>query len=432
MEKLYHYVWKYRLLGNDFPLNGGGKVTVVDPGLLNTDSGPDFFNAKIIIDNIEWVGNVEIHVKASDWIRHGHNDDPAYKNVILHAVGVDDKRIYREDSSEIPQITLLLPESFYHLYAQLEDQDVDNRLHALPCGKQLQAIDRLKICDWIDTLGIERIQTKAERIKDILKANCEDWEQTCFITLSRALGFGINSEPFERLSRSLPLNIVRKHSDNPFQLEALFFGQAGMLDTSQHILDQYYQNLASEYYFLARKYGLRPLPPGSWKYARTRPQNSPHRRIAWLASQLQPGFNLLSRILDTKGDIEQLRTLFNSEISGYWSTHHTFDIENKITAKVLSKDSVDLLIINTAAPIFYAYGAVNTDPDLAEKGIDILRSLNAENNSIIRRWKSMGIEAKDAMSSQALIHLSREYCEKNKCLYCRFGHQLLRQKITGM
>lgn len=430
MEKLYQYAWMHRLAGQVFPLRGGGTARVIDPGRLNSDSGPDFFNAKIDIDGTIWAGDVEIHVRASDWHRHGHQHDRAYDRVILHAVGVDDTAITRSDSSEIPQITLTLPEKFHLTYARLSEGIADNTMQTVPCGQTLSSLPQLTLTDWLETLAVERIQAKGSRVAATLEATGGDWEQTCFITLARALGFGLNSDPFERLARSLPLKIIHHHSDNPQHTEALLFGQAGMLDTSLHILDEYYQYLAREYFFLARKYGLRPLPPGSWKYARTRPQNFPHRRIAWLASLIRPGFALLSRILDTNGDITALRELFTGEVSEYWRTHSSFDVEGSSQGTSLGKGSVDLLMINAVAPIFYACGSMRGDCDMAERGLNILESLDAENNTITRRWKSLGLEARNAMRSQAMIQLTREYCEARKCLYCRIGHHLLRR--TGI
>lgn len=430
MEKLYHYVWKHRMLGSALRLRDTRKVTVLDPGRLNNDAGPDFFNAKILIDGTEWAGNIEIHVKASDWHRHGHDSDPAYDGVILHVVAIDDCEISRSDGKPIPQLVISLPEDFYKTYSALDNSTFDRQLHAIRCATHIGSLSPLAVTDWLETLSIERLQTKARRIADIIDSNGGDWEQACFITLARALGFGLNSEPFERTARSLPLKTIHRHSDHIDQVESLLFGQAGMLDTSQHILDEYYQHLAHEYFFLARKYGLRGITPGGWKYARTRPQNFPHRRIAWLASLMSSSQSIHSKIIDTEGDIESLRKLFNAEVSQYWKTHHSFDTdEGKGCGNTLGPQSIDLLLINVASPIFYAYGSMTGNYDLAEKGHDILRALASENNSITRRWKSLGIEADDATRSQALIHLTRQYCDEGKCLFCRFGHALLRKTI---
>ena len=399
---------------------GGAEIAVVDPGRLNTDAGPDFFNSKIKVDGTEWAGNVEIHVKASDWIRHDHQNDPAYDSIILHVVGVSDRRIHRSDGSLIPQVEVTMPEGFFRTYSSLESD-----LYAIRCARQLPDISALTITDWLESLSVERIQNKAARVMEVFRNCGSDWQQTCFVILARALGFGLNGDPFEMLARSVPLRILHHHSDNPLQLQAILFGQAAMLDSSCHIFDEYYQLLCREYYFLARKYGLRPMRGALWKYARTRPQNFPHRRIAFLAKACENGFSLLSAILSAKDDEEKLREIFAWKLEGYWHSHFSFDVEAKASADTLSRSSVTLLIINVVAPLIYAYGARIGDPDLAEKALDLLSSLPPENNGIIRDWEQYGLRADDALRSQALLHLRKEYCDPRKCLFCRFGHSLL-------
>ncbi|MCH5238619.1 MAG: DUF2851 family protein [Muribaculaceae bacterium] len=422
MEKLYHYLWQTRLRGSEFKDVDGGSIEVVDPGIHNHDSGPDFFNSKLKINGVEWIGNVEIHVKASDWYRHGHTDDPAYKNVILHVVGISDKRIPREDGSLIPQIELTLPEKFFKTYLSLSEGSGGMR-----CRNFLASLPKLNSDDWLESLSIERLQAKAERVKDIYQQTDGDWDQTCFILLARGLGFGLNGDPFEMLAKSIPLRILHHHSDNLFQLEALLFGQAAMLDATQFMFDEYFQALCREYYFLARKYGLKPLRPGLWKYSRTRPQNFPHRRIAILGNSLFGGFSLFSRLLDKIGRAEELENLFEMEAEGYWKNHYSFDTEAHQVPTALSYPSRVLLTINTALPLLYAYASTTGNRELGEKIVAVLEELPAENNAIIRDWENLGFKVKDASRSQALIQLKKEYCEKNKCIYCRFGHHFLRK-----
>ncbi len=404
----------------------GARIEVIDPGNLNCDSGPDFFNAKIKINGIEWAGNVEIHVKASDWLRHHHDSDPAYDSIILHVVGISDRRIRRHDGSLIPQVELTLPEDFFKIYASLTEG-----ADAVKCAASLPKLSVLSMTDWLESLSIERVQTKARKASDILSLNGNDWEQTCFVMIARALGFGLNGDPFEMLARSLPLRILHHHSDNPLQLQALLFGQAAMLDSSLHIFDEYYQLLCREYYFLARKYGLRPMQPGLWKYARTRPQNFPHRRIAFLAKACEDGFSLFSKILGNIKSFEKLSELFKWQLSGYWHSHFSFDTEARHAADMLSEASIVLIIINAVVPLVYAYASVRGNSDLAEKTLDLLMALPPENNTIIRGWSQFGIKADSALRSQALIHLRKEYCDKRECLSCRWGHQLLRREILG-
>ena len=425
MEKLYQYLWKSAMFGRKLIDSDGRTIEVIDPGHLNTDAGPDFFNSIIKADGTQWAGNIEIHVKASDWIRHGHQNDPAYDNIILHVVGISDRRIRRSDGSLIPQVVLTMPEGFFRTFSTLHSE-----ANTIRCATDIPSLPSIAITDWLETLSIERLQMKSDKIKETYSSCGNDWEQTCFITLARALGFGLNGDPFEMLARSIPLKILHHHSDTPHQIQAILFGQAAMLDSSLHIFDEYYQLLCREYYFLARKYGLRPMRPGLWKYARTRPQNFPHRRIAFLAKACEGGFSLFSRLLASKGKEEEARNLFDWHLDGYWHTHFSFDTEIRTQSDSLSQSSITLLLINVVAPLLYTYGTMRGEPELSEMGIDLLSLLPAETNSITRDWQQCGLQAKDALRSQALIQLRKEYCDRRKCLYCRFGHQLLRRSAV--
>ena len=422
MEKLYHYLWKNKIKGNFLRDIDGLEIEIIDPGIHNLDAGPDFFNAKLKIEGVEWIGNVEIHVKASDWYRHGHEEDPAYDNVILHVVGISDKRITREDGTLLPQVEFTFPESFYRILADLSTQ-TDN----VRCASYLSALPKLTVTDWLETLSIERLQQKSTRILEIRKQTGGDWEQTCFILLARGLGFGLNGDPFEQLAKSLPLKLLHHHSDNLMQLEALLFGQAAMLDPSLYMFDEYFQLLCREYYFLSKKYSLRPIHPGQWKYSRTRPHNFPHRRIALLAGTAYGGFSLFTRLLESVRDLDRLLDVFDLHAEGYWETHYSFDGCSGMVPKELSASSKSLLAINVAIPLLYAYAAITGNFELGEKAAGMMYELKPENNSYVRQWKTLGIGAKDASASQALIHLRKEYCDKGKCMFCRFGNKLLRK-----
>lgn len=423
MEMLYQYLWKQRMMGRKLTTVHGDNVQILYAGTHNEDAGPDFTGARLRIGSQEWAGNVEIHVKASDWHRHGHDHDPAYHNVILHVVAVDDARITRDDGSEIPQTVAAVPLAFMQMYDALSAHISDT-----PCRQQLPALQPLTRADWLASLAVERLQEKAERICACARSLLNDWNQTCFVSLARALGFRLNGDPMEMLARSIPLNILHHHCDDMLQLEALLFGQAGMLDTSSHIFDEYYQNLGREYFFLARKYGLRPMNQALWKYARTRPGNFPQRRIALLARALLNGFPLMGDILDRRNDPDRIRELFRWHADGYWDHHSDFDIPGTGNA-LLSETSLDLLMINFAAPLLYAYGASHGDPDLCDRAFDIWESLQPENNRYIRQWTAAGITSKSASDSQALIQLRTKYCDHNRCLQCRFAAAILKSTI---
>lgn len=412
------------MFGRELHLDDGTEVEVISPGVLNTDAGPDFSNARIRIGGILWIGNVEIHVRASDWNRHGHDKDDSYRSVVLHVVAIDDMEICGRDGRVIPQVTAAFPESFFRLYASLCED-----INGVRCSRDLPVVSRLVKEDWLETLAVERMHGKAERIINEKNVLGGDWERACFVTLARSLGFGLNSAPFEILARSVPLGYLRRHADTRIQLEAMLFGQAGMLDTSVHIFDEYYQQLCREYYFLARKYGLRPMGGDLWKYARTRPMNFPHRRIALLAAALHGGFSLLSRLISCVHDIDGLRGLLRWELEGYWLTHSDFDRPMPACPSALGEASTDLLLINLAAPVIYAYAADHGDPDMAEAAIDIWRKLRPESNMYVRQWRQLGFECCDAMRSQALLQLRKQYCDNGNCLGCRIGHWLLRSQI---
>ena len=423
MEKLYQYIWKYRLLPKELATTDGRAVKVISTGLHNSDSGPDFSGARLIIGGDDMAGNVEVHVKASDWFAHNHHTDPAYSNVILHFVAISDKYIPDGCGGLIPQVAYQIPESFQRLYGRLADN-----IRCVKCEAELWRLPPLTLTSWIDSLAVERIQQKAGRILDEVKQSNGDWQRACFITFARSLGFSLNSLPMEMLARSIPLQVLAKHSDNLFQLEALIFGQAGMLDVSKFILDQYYQNLCREYYFLSRKYGLRPLRQDIWKYNRTRPMNFPTRRLALLALALKGGFGMMARILDYDGTQDSVDSLFDFKMEGYWASHFDFGKPILTTGlSALSSSNLQLLLINFVAPMLYAYGAAHCDPDLAERGLDIWRDTEAENNTYIRQWRNAGISCVSAVDSQALLQLRKEYCDNGHCLKCRFGHALLRE-----
>lgn len=420
MELLYQYLWKQRMMGRKCVTVRGEDVEIEYAGIHNMDAGPDFHDARIRIAGQLWAGNVEIHVRAGDWYRHGHDSDPAYENVILHVVAVDDARIKRADGSEIPQMVVTFPESFFRMYEALS-----LRIKDVACEPYLSLVPELTRADWLSTLAVERLQIKARRIMDCATSLGGDWNRTCFVSLARALGFNLNGEPFEMLARSLPLNVIHHHSDDILQIEALMFGQAGMLDTSLHIFDEYYQTLAREYFFLARKYGLKPMNASMWKYARTRPQNFPHRRIAMLSAAMTDGFTLLADLWDRRKRPDDIRKLFNLKPSPYWDTHSDFDIAGNASGQ-LSPAAIDLLMINFTAPMIYAYSASRGDYEAAEAAMSIWDDLKPENNTFIRQWTAAGIRPQCAADSQALLQLRKQYCDYSRCLECRFAAAILK------
>ena len=420
------YVWKHRLWrSEDMVTNTGKKVRVVDSGLLNTDAGPDFFNAKIEIDGHMWVGNVEMHYRATDWKRHHHDSDKAYDSVILHVVAKDDAPVRRTNGELIPQLVLEVSPQFNADYASLVGATIK-----VPCATKIKQVPHLTIVEWVEGLAFERLHGKVERIHQLLDSFNGSWEDVCYVTLARNFGFGINNDAFERLARRTPLRLLGKHSDSVLQIEALLFGQAGMLDAQKPGMDSYYNQLCTEYAFLSNKFQLTPMEKESWKLFRIRPQNFPYRRIAMLAQFIEGGFRMMNRILEAEGE-KEMRALFEVELSGYWTKHYTFGKPNERATATLSRSSIDIILINTVAPLLYAYGELTGNYEMTDKAIKLLEDLRAESNSIVSHFVAYGIDCPDALTSQALVQLKREYCDARKCIYCKIGHHLLSKAARG-
>ena len=420
------YVWKHRLWrSEDMVTNTGKKVRVVDSGLLNTDAGPDFFNAKIEIDGHMWVGNVEMHYRATDWKRHHHDSDKAYDSVILHVVAKDDAPVRRTNGELIPQLVLEVSPQFNADYASLVGATIE-----VPCATKIKQVPHLTIVEWVEGLAFERLHGKVERIHQLLDSFNGSWEDVCYVTLARNFGFGINNDAFERLARRTPLRLLGKHSDSVLQIEALLFGQAGMLDAQKPGMDSYYNQLCTEYAFLSNKFQLTPMEKESWKLFRIRPQNFPYRRIAMLAQFIEGGFRMMNRILEAEGE-KEMRALFEVELSGYWIKHYTFGKPNERATATLSRSSTDIILINTVAPLLYAYGELTGNYEMTDKAIKLLEDLRAESNSIVSHFVAYGIDCPDALTSQALVQLKREYCDARKCIYCKIGHHLLSKAARG-
>ena len=400
----------------------GEPVEVIDPGLLNTDAGPDFFNAKVRIADKLWVGNVEIHINATDWYRHGHDRDRAYDTVVLHVVAHSDGEVRRPDGSVIPQIALPCPTGFRDRYTSL----VEFRRSDPACAATLPAIPAIHVSDWLTALAFERIQQKADRMAQLADAEGGDWQHAVYVTLARTLGFHTNSDAFERLALSVPLRRLRKHADSPVAVQGMLFGQAGFLDAepSTPVDAAYAATLVREYRFMAAKFGMRPPASLGWRMSRMRPYHLPLRMLAALAQFVVNGFRPGIDIFSVR-DAAGARALFDIELTGYWERRFSFAPPTSRTSKAFSEASLNILVINVVAPALYAYGTAYGKEDLIAAAVAILQGLPAESNSKVRLFTDAGIPCPDAFTSQALIQLRSAYCEPRKCLYCRFGHRHL-------
>jgi len=399
----------------------GRDVRVIDPGRLNTGSGPDFFNAKVMIDGRIWAGNVEIHVRASDWKRHGHHCDKAYDSVVLHVVERDDMAVHRTNGELIPQVIMPAAADFSTHYSSL----VSRADTALPCRPEIASLPQLYISDWMAALGYERLYAKVDRLNELLGRTGGDWREVCYIAVARALGFGINSEPFERLALATPLRVLSKHSDSQLAIEAMLFGQSGLLGAVPEARrDAYVESLVREYDFMKAKFGLKPVGAESWRTARMRPGNFPHRRIALLAAVVGRIHGLFADLTEA-ANADEARQLLDIPLTGYWSSRFTLGASPGAPKPSLSRASLDVLVINAAVPLLYAYGLYKGNGDMCARAVDMLAGLSAESNSIVALFRDAGVRCTDAFTSQALIQLRRGYCEARKCLYCRIGHRML-------
>lgn len=424
-EQLLHYVWKFRLFPpGSLETVDGQKVEVIDPGIQNRDAGPDFFNAKVSIGDRLWAGNVEIHHSSDEWMKHGHHLDKAYNSVILHLSERVNKEVMNERGQQIPQCVITVPEDIrrnadYLLYSNSR----------IPCKMFLSSLPGPMISSWLDVLSVERLERKTYHIFTHLARNNHSWDEVFYILLSRNFGFGLNADEFENLALSLPFHYIQKHSDNLFQVEALMFGQAGMLEVAV-MNDEYYSRLQREYAFLKAKYGLKNGDGFLFKSMRVRPRSFPQIRIAQLAALLQQSGRLFSLILE-KEEVPQLRSLLQTAPSAYWQTHYTFGKVSPKAVKPLGDASLDILLINTVAPVLFAYGKKTDSEVYCNRAIQILETLKPERNSIVNEFSEAGIVPRHAFDSQALIQLRKEYCDTRKCLYCRIGHKLLSSSYAG-
>lgn len=420
MEQLLHYVWKHKI----FPLKElktttGQQVEVIDTGLANTDAGPDFFNAKLNLDGVLWIGNIEIHERSSDWFKHGHHADAGYNSVILHIASEIDTEISRSNGERIPQIQLICPEAVRTNYKELLET-----ASYPPCYRIIPSLSPFTAHSWMSALQMERFEQKATLLNERLKRCQGNWEDAFFITLARNFGFGLNGDAFETWAHRLPFRAVDKHRNDLFQIEAIFFGQAGILEDSDG--DGYYLRLKKEYTYLQHKFGLIPMDASLWRFLRLRPANFPHIRIAQLACLYHRAYGLLSRIMETE-TLQGVRDILKGGTSEYWLTHYTFGGSSPSRPKTLSNTSLDLLIINTVVTFLYAYGLHKGNRVLCARAGSFLEELKAENNYITRMWEQCGMKASNAADSQALIQLKKEYCDKKKCLYCRIGYEYLKR-----
>ena len=397
MEELMYYVWQQKMFQSILTLDNA-EIEIINPGLRNLDAGPDFFNAKIRINGTLWAGNVEMHVRASDWFRHHHHDDKTYDSVILHVVLQADAVIRLHDGEMVKTVVMKIPQDVMEKFERLTNSG-QLIFSAINCRKHLNAVPSLILHDWQTSLAIQRMMNKISRVKDIIDNKQKSWPEAFYVLLCRSLGTGINSDSCERLARSLPYVYLQKHADNIRQLEAMLLGQGNLIED---------ETTRSEYEFLRAKFNLRPIGNCAWKHSKIRPVSSPRSRLKALAIIINQQPNIFSKILECK-DVKSLTKLL-------------------YVPNLLGTSTIESIIINSVIPTIMAYGQWQEDLDLCERSIDMLEALPSEANRYMEQWISCGIPLRSALESQAMLQLYKEYCEPHRCLRCRIGCWLMKQR----
>ncbi len=423
-EDLLHYIWKYnKLIASRLTTSGRERVVILQSGAHNPLSGPDFFDARIEIGGQLWAGNVEMHVKASDWYAHHHEEDHNYDNVILHVVWDNDVPVFRKDNTEIPTLELrkFIPpkvlENYHHLF--------DNRnINFINCEKDIQTTNGFILDNWLERLYFERLEEKSRLVLDLLKEAKNDWEHVLFILLLKNFGSKINGEAFLSLGRALDFKVVQKTRSKPLQLESILFGMAGLLDDPV-VKDTYFNQLKKEYHYLKRKFNLDGSSVLRPEFFKLRPSNFPTVRLSQFAS-LYRRQQLFSDLMESPSR-EDLYTILKVSANGYWDNHFTFAKVSPGKPKILSPKFMDLLLINTILPLKFCYSKQKGNP-LNEELVKIVSELKNEYNNVVAGFKNFGVVACSAKDSQALLQLYNEYCSKNKCLQCAVGIRLLSGK----
>ncbi|MDP1816441.1 MAG: DUF2851 family protein [Leadbetterella sp.] len=422
-EDFIHYTWQYQQFDkNNLKTTNQQPLIVIKTGYRNFNSGPDFENARINIEGIEWAGKVEIHIKSSDWNRHQHQFDKAYDNVVLHVVWEHDMEVLRTDMTPIP--TLEIKDLVYADTLQKYENLIKNAAE-IPCKYQLQEVSELSKISMLEKALAHRLQQKSAGLNTLVKAVNSDFEELAYRVFARNMGFKLNSEAFLRLAESLPLKIIQKHKGNLFQIEALMLGQAGFLENPQ---DDYSENLATEYEFLAQKYNLTPLKMQrlEWRFLRTRLGNFPTVRISQFAAILNQNQGLFALFLEdaNKENIEKVLQVLPST---YWQKHYDIAKVSETKLNGIGKSSIENLLINTSVQLLAFYADVTDNHSYFEKAIGILENIKSEKNFITKIWEDLGFKCTSAFDSQALIEQYNFFCGAKKCTQCPIGVEILKK-----
>ena len=432
-EVFLYFVWQYQYFTTTkLTTTDGETVQVLHPGFRNHDAGPDFTNARLLINDVEWVGTVEMHTRTSDWLAHRHQHNRAYDNVILHVVWQDDRpvsghRVDRANGTPLPTLELnpLVHSALLDRYALLNDSPEE-----IPCAARFRSVSPLRVTSMLDKAMLQRLERKASFVQTIIEQTQGDWEETAYRLLAMNMGFKINAEPMAQLSRAVPLKAILKHRNALLQVEAMLFGTAALLPTDDprpDMTDDYVTALQREYRFLSTKYDLtgRQLVAHAWKWGRLRPANFPTLRLAQLARIVTHHPSLFSLFVGTN-DAERLLKSVQLTPSDYWQSHYRFGKSTEKAAPSLGANSAQNIVINTVVPLLAAYAHHRGQPTYIDRAIDLLEQLPAEKNRLTEGWDTLGLGIRTAFDSQAAIELYNEFCAQKKCLNCQIGAALLK------
>ena len=420
-EDFLHYLWKFKKFDAlNLKTFNGEEITIVNVGQYLELAGPDFFNGQIVIGNQKWAGNIEIHLKSSDWYVHHHERDEAYENVILHVVWEHDTEIFRKNNSEIPVLEL---KKYVDAATISKYQSLIAPKSWIFCEKQLKDIDDFTFKNWQERLFFERLERKSKPIFELLEQTNQDWEAVLFCLLAKNFGLNTNGEIFLSIAQSIPFSVIRKESFEVENLEALLLGSAGLLDSEKE--DTYFKDLKFRYFYLLHKYQLEKKIFEPVQFFKHRPDNFPTIRLSQLANLYHVHQNLFSKICNSTS-VKNIYGIFEITASNYWQNHYQFDKESTKKKKQLSKSFIDLILINTIIPLQFAY-AKSLGKEISEDLIQLLNEVASEKNAIMDKFNSFGIKSKNAFESQSLLQLKNEYCNKSRCLDCGIGIELLKK-----
>lgn len=421
-EDFLHYLWKFKNFKTTaLNTTAGEIITIIHVGQYLDQAGPDFFNAQIIIGNQKWAGNVEIHLKSSDWYVHHHEKNNTYENVILHVVWEHDIDVFRKDNSVIPVLEL---KKYVALEKVNKYQSLRSAKSWIFCEDQLVDLDEFVLKNWQERLFFERLERKSKPILDLLVQTNSDWEAVLFSLLAKNFGLNTNGEQFLKIVNAIPFSVIRKECSELENIEALFLGNAGLLDSDKE--DYYFKDLKFRYYYLLQKYQLAKPVLAPVQFFKHRPDNFPTIRLAQLAALYYNQHNLFSKII-ASNSVEAIYKLCEVSTTPYWLHHYQFDKVSPKKRKMMSKSFIDLLVINTIVPIQFAY-AQSQGKENSEDLIRLLHEIAPEKNGIIDKFKSFGITATSAFETQSLLQLKNEYCNKSKCMSCAIGIELVKNK----